>query len=148
MVLKLLKINVFLYIKAIYLAESSLSGQLSWSVVLFDYGCNNAPWEKKKKRLAYDNIYWCFACESSGWLWFGWAPLGLTRLSWARSLDAGFSCLKSVPWVVIILRPAATQGMLFSWWITEFQVRPAAYSILQGVAPDGPSIYCHWRSIN
>lgn len=43
-VLKLLKINVFLYIKAIYLAESSLFGQLSWSIVSVNYCCNNSPW--------------------------------------------------------------------------------------------------------
>ena len=55
-VLKLLKINVFLYIKAIYLAESSLFGPLSLSIVSFNYCCNNSPWVKESDKYIRTDI--------------------------------------------------------------------------------------------
>lgn len=48
-VLKLLKINVFLYIKATYLAEVSLFGSFSGSIVSCNYCCDNFAWGKKSK---------------------------------------------------------------------------------------------------
>lgn len=68
-VLKLLKINVFLYIKATYLSEISLGSFL----YLFYQPTIAAIMLHGKKRnlVAYKNRCLCSALKSSGWLWFG-----------------------------------------------------------------------------
>lgn len=147
-VLKLLKINVFLYIKAIYLSEIFLFEQFCLFIVLVNYCCHNATWQKKKSKqlITIDNYVLLLSLQIA---------CGLAELvqDWPCSPGLVWMRVSVAPGLFLELSSLRDQQLprvcffFFSWWVTEFKVRLVEYPM-----PPKPwlkmvilfTCYLHW----
>ena len=146
-VLKLLKINVFLYIKATYLADIFLFGQFS---LLLSVNCSwtNSTWPDKtnKKQIAYNtDIYVLLMHLQVG--------CGLAELSWDGPISPELVQMqasvrsRSSSCVVIFW----DQKLPMAWhFMVDYRIPSEASRILsasKALAQNGHSLYHHLHSV-